>query len=106
MGLNIFSSSGLSKHLDESFQTTPNPIPSKFKILEIEQVNKFVIAKISYYGCSNFEGIKLIVFENSTIKEIESLDIIDPHFFESNKIIARFRPTEEGKKLSLKMCYK
>lgn len=84
----------------------PNPNPLNFKILELHQMGNSVIAKIKYPDCTNFEGIKICVFENTTNEKIKNMIEIDPHFSQNNKSpIARFKPTDYGMKLAISLAY-
>jgi hypothetical protein len=75
-----------------------DPNPSKFKILKVwyNANKKRVLAKIKYPNCTNFEGIKLVLFKNMTPKKLRESKLIDPHFFANNNVIARFRPDKDG----------
>ena len=81
-----------------------NPNPKNFTIIETKTIfNKFVpytIVLIQYHNCNNYEGRKILVYEDATTNEIINTKIIDPHFSENNnlgkKLIARFVPAEEG----------
>ena len=93
MGMNFVCSSG------RAVAQTPapnDPIPSRFRIQHLEQYGNFVIGKVIYPNCTTFDGLKIIVWENVTVDDIYRMDVIDPHFFEDNKIIARFAPTKNG----------
>ena len=80
------------------FAPAPNPNPGRFKIKKIAQVNNNVVSKIKYIDCTNYEGLKIILFKNVNINNIINLKSIDPHFNKQNDIkpFARFEPTEEG----------
>jgi len=78
---------------------TKNPNPYKYKILKTEQLGEYLIVKINYPNCENYEGNKILVYKNTTIDKLVSGKYIDPHFFDNkiyNSPIARFRPTKEG----------
>jgi hypothetical protein len=80
-------------------KTLPNPRPDNYKILHHEAVKNFLIIEIQYLDCTNYEGRKILLFENCTITDLEKQKLIDPHFSESKKFfspIARFEPTERG----------
>lgn len=88
-----------------SYTVNPiNPNPSNFKIMKIEQIGNFVLAKIKYPNCVNFEGEKVIVFEGVSVDDIKSKNEIDPHFFCGGSIIARFKPTIRGWDLARNFC--
>ena len=71
-----------------------------------KSAGKFVIAKIRYSDCINYEGNKILVFENASKKEVLSAKEIDPHFCESNHLspIARFEPTKNGWQNAIVFC--
>ena len=111
MGINIFGSSssslinsfsneydGMYEHAD----TAVDPDPEIFRIEEEMQMGDYLIAVIAYPNCTNFEGKKIIVFEDTTIEELNNMKIIDPHFLEQNKVIARFIPTPRGRLYAMK----
>lgn len=74
------------------------PDPKSFVIRDALQVGKHVIVSIYYPDCDNFEGNKILVFVNTTIKVIKDMKEIDPHFSKDlMSPFARFAPTEVGK---------
>ena len=82
----------------ESSKSLPNPDPNNYVILKHEQVGAFLIVKIKYLDCTNYEGVKILVFK-TTIEKLKAQKYIDPHFCENKKFIspiARFVPTTEG----------
>ena len=76
------------------------PDPYKFTILEREIVNCYTIVLAKYEGCITFNGEKLMLCDAIIPYDIETLD---PHFIEGHHVVARFEPTERGKKLA-KLC--
>lgn len=63
----------------------------------------FLIVKIHYPNCTNFEGNKILVFRDCTLQDLEEQVAIDPHFSDSKKYhhpIARFVPTEAGLRMA------
>ena len=83
-----------------------NPNPRNFVIKTTEYIvnNHFniLIALVNYPDCNNYEGDKILVFENVSCKKLFKLQTIDPHFCEEGHIspIARFEPTEEGMEMA------
>lgn len=101
MGLNFFARS-CSVFPSDSQTVAPNPDPLNFQILSLKQVGKHVVAEIKYPDCTNFEGVKVCVFANTTCAEIKGRRSIDPHFSENGLgPTARFAPTELGVKLAM-----
>lgn len=77
----------------------PNPKPDNFKLGYVKQKGNYLIALVEYPDCTNFEGVKLMVFCGLTHEELLAVKTLDPHF--SDKVskfspIARFRPTVAG----------
>lgn len=75
----------------------PNPNPSNWHLIELKQYNNAYVLKVRYKGCTNFEGIKIMVYQGT----YRHRDYLDPHFsrfFESP--IARFKPTMHGWELA------
>jgi len=111
MGMGLFGSSssslvnsfsneydGMYEHAD----TAQDPDPEIFRIEETLQMEDYLIAVIAYPNCTNFEGKKIIVFKDTTVEELNNMKIIDPHFLEQNKVIARFVPTDDGRFYAVK----
>lgn len=77
-----------------------NPDPSKFKIINEEYHNGYLVLMVDYPDCTNFEGRKLLVyegFENSQQLIKFNLFKLDPHFADRRgSPIARFKPTDES----------
>lgn len=74
----------------------PNPVPENFVIQRLHGIGSYVCALVNYPDATNFEGDKIIVFENTSPTELEEAKAIDPHFAEDGTIIARFKPDEQG----------
>ncbi len=94
----------LSSCGSQGCSTTANPNPKKFEILELHANKHFTIAKIRYPDCTNYEGIKILVYKGHIAKQLVKAAEIDPHFCEKHlSPIARFAPTAEGLKLALNL---
>jgi hypothetical protein len=87
--------------------TTGNPDPRKFTILKSQQYGPhFCVIKIQYPNCTNYEGVKILVFKE-LLAHVLTSEMIDPHFMENSKRpspIARFQPTDEGWADALSYC--
>lgn len=61
------------------------------------QYGDYVAVKIRYPDCTNYEGVKILVFR-STVQSVRAQRRIDPHFGRGDLTypIARFQPTAEG----------
>ena len=76
-----------------------NPNPTNWKIIKHLQIGDVLIVKIQYPDCINYEGNKILVYENTNIKSLKKQTKIDPHFSENKKYkspLARFEPTDHG----------
>lgn len=102
MGLNLL---GSSSTFDTGLRkvSPPNPDPTNFKILKSKQIGNYLIVKIKYYGCTSYEGRKVLLFEDCSIHKLMGQGLIDPHFSENTRFqspIARFVPTDRGWKMA------
>jgi hypothetical protein len=108
MGLKIgFSSDFEQSYLPDTISPLGNPNPLHFKILEHVEIGSFVVLKVKYPECRNYEGTKILVFENVKLKTFKNITYLDPHFCKSGKHpspIARFRPDKKGWEYSLLFC--
>lgn len=125
MGISLFSSSigdkkemsvsgfgGGSRGLREdkvcvidNTRNLPNPNPANYTIGDTWQWNNFLIIKIKYHDCINYEGEKVLVYENCTLAQLKKQRLIDPHFCENKNFlspIARFEPTKKGWNMAVK----
>lgn len=87
---------------------TGNPDPENWKIVKSEAVGWYLVVKIKYPDCTNFEGNKILVFEDISLSSLKSQKLIDPHFFKSKKYkspIARFEPTDRGWNMAIDFVY-
>ena len=78
---------------------TQMPNPHIFSIFGHWQFGKYLVVKIRYNNCTNYEGTKILLFEGVTIDQLGEWKHIDPHFSDSTKFkspIARFVPTIQG----------
>lgn len=77
----------------------PNPDPANYKVVLAEEHGNYLIVKLNYPNCTNFEGNKILVFQGIKLIDLMNQRLIDPHFFQDSKYaspIARFVPTPEG----------
>lgn len=101
------SSPTIIEKIKTIFKKLPNPDPNNYVIIKAEQINNYVIANINYQDATNYEGNKILVFEDYTLEKLYKRKSIDPHFSESKKFkspIARFEPTKKGWNLAVKLC--
>lgn len=83
-----------------------NPDPNNYQIIKAEEENGYLIVKIKYPNCTNYEGEKILVYKNMTLIKLVNQKIIDPHFFNDNNYaspIARFVPTDFGWEIAQKL---
>lgn len=76
------------------------PNPQYWKLIRAEESGTYCILEVKYPDCTNYEGKKILVMENTKIVDLVNMRTLDPHFYASNKIVARFRPTDEGWKMA------
>lgn len=84
-----------------------NPNPAKFKITSSEQIENFLIVQVKYDGCTNFEGEKLLVYQDVILEDLIKQGTIDPHFSNNPNYIspiARFVPTKKGWFMAQELC--
>lgn len=85
-----------------------NPDPNNYNVLDVQECNGYLIVELEYLDCTNFEGRKLLVFDKGvTAAKLMMQRSIDPHFGVNPKFvhpIARFEPTDKGKKHAQAFC--
>lgn len=121
MGLSPFSKSSFCKievpcakcyAINARIQSGPvymegNPDPSNYTILKSKKVGRFLVVKIHYPDCNNYEGKKILVFENISVRTLKNQKHLDPHFCDHISHIspiARFVPSDNGWKYALQFC--
>jgi len=75
------------------------PQPFNYRIFGHWQFGKYLVVKIRYMNCTNYEGTKILLFEGVTMDKLKKWKHIDPHFSDSMRYkspIARFVPTPHG----------
>lgn len=81
----------------------PNPSPTRWELVERVQFKNAHVLKVRYLDCTNFEGLKIMVYKGSYKKR----KILDPHFESGKDLsspIARFRPTRDGWNMALSLA--
>lgn len=84
-----------------------NPNPKNFIPLLIEEVDGFTVAIIRYPNCTNYEGLKIMVYDGEIKGYIMNAKILDPHFCDHKECIspvARFEPTKRGWEMAINFC--
>lgn len=109
MGISPFKSNCSCEHETSLFKASGcdcqsisgNPDPRKFEIIATKKFNNYTVLMITYPDCTNYEGNKILVFENP----IKNETFIDPHFCEKHQSpIARFEPTLRGLAWAIDFC--
>jgi len=90
---------GMFSCLDTNNPEPPNPNPKRFFIKHKTKIGELWVLLVHYPDCTTFNGNKLLVMLSEPSEKW-----LDPHFLESNDVIARFRPTENGMKMALHLC--
>jgi len=84
----------------------PVPDPGNYKIVRSKAMYGNLLVKIKYPDCTNYEGNKILLYRNTTLKQLKAQKYIDPHFMNSKRIkspVARFEPTKAGWTMGLVM---
>lgn len=85
-----------------------NPDPNRYSVLKADIINGYLIIKIKYFDCYNYEGDKILVYDKGIMLEkLMNQKLIDPHFSDKQEYIspiARFEPTERGWYMAIKFC--
>jgi len=83
--------------------TLPNPDPSRFLVLRTEECGRFLVALVEYPNCTNYEGKKIMVFQDTDEAVLRTAKRLDPHFCDGDHLspLARFEPTERGWRLAV-----
>jgi len=88
------------------------PDAARFEIDEVEEVGGHLVLKVKYPNCAKcaYEGVKVMVFLDATVKQVLRWRKIDPHFrdpkglptaTEAPSPAARFPGSDEGWKDAL-----
>ncbi len=72
---------------------TPNP--EIFEVIEVEEVQGHLVMMVRYSSCQkcSFDSKKVMVFENTSVKDAIKWRVIDPHFYEHNKQDKKYSPS-------------
>lgn len=87
-------------------QISPTPDSKNYDVVEVEEVGRCVVMKVRYPNCAkcSYEGLKVMVFSNVTIKDAIRWKKIDPHFrkpgtaaaYDAPSPVARFPGSDDG----------
>lgn len=105
MGMGIGSSSRFDRvvYVEKSL---PNPNPNNYTIIDAVEANDYLLMKIQYHDCTNYEGLKILMFFDVTLLDLIKQKSIDPHFSDNKDYIspiARFEPTDNGWNMGLEI---
>lgn len=82
-----------------------NPNPDNYQLIKAHEDGEWLVVKMKYPDCTNFEGDKVLIFKNLTLLQLVNQKFIDPHFFPDDSKhkspVARFVPTDEGWEMAL-----
>lgn len=109
MGLPLFSNSSYDRDTTVKTETKVegNPVPTNFHITRFLPVGNYLIVLAVYPDAKNYEGRKIMVYEDVTIHQMNYFKSLDPHFSDTSKYkcpIARFEPTDRGWEMAMKFC--
>jgi hypothetical protein len=93
------SSPTIIERIVEKLVPMPNPNPKNWEVVRYREMKGYLILEMRYPDCTNFEGKKIMVYENLRMAELKAQKLIDPHFSTNKKFkspIARFEPTARG----------
>lgn len=97
VGISVKISTGMERSgPNASIVPDSNPDPERFVIDMTYEAGTYLCAMVTYLNCTNYEGRKVLAFENMTHLQLHAANKIDPHFMEDGKVIARFRPDQYG----------
>lgn len=111
MGVKLFGSSSSydskTKVIVETVYRDVNPNPMNYLIYEDRKIGRYLILRIKYLDCVNYEGMKVLVYRDCSLEDLIAQKTIDPHFSENRKFhspIARFTPTDQGMRDAVCFC--
>lgn len=94
-------SCGFSSCKDQKFSGENNNL-KYFELLEVREFDNFTYVKVKFPHCSNYEGIKILIYEGKVEVKLKSLLKLDPHFQKEDfSPIARFAPSRVGEACAL-----
>lgn len=81
--------------------------PNHFRIQRTRQIGSCVIVEIVYPDCTNYDGRKILVYDDVSEKDIRTKTRLGPHFCKHPQClspIARFEPTKLGWEMAVTFC--
>jgi len=96
MGMNLLKNC-MTNNTPDAIAANPNP--KYYNVIGYHKFDKAFILKIHYHHCTNYEGLKIILYKGQ-FNPLMLQAPLDPHFKENKgkypKPFARFEPTDEG----------
>ena len=99
----------VEKEIAELLARTPNP--EIYTIINVEEIGLSLVMKVQYTSCEkcSFDSMKVLVFEDTNLKNAIHWKRIDPHFSEetpkdrtiARAPIARFPASDRGWNLAI-----
>lgn len=88
----------LKKDYEKQFSSSVTPDSKNYEIIDVEPVGSHLVMKVLYTNCKkcSYEGNKIMVFLNCTMKEAMKWKTIDPHFRDIIPIEARISTEAPG----------
>jgi len=102
--MKFFSSSSNDCNNNNYEEFTPSPKIENYDIIKSTQIGDNLVVFVNYKDVTNYEGDKIMVYENCNLKKLVEQELIDPHFSLNKNMyspVARFEPTEQGWRLAL-----
>jgi hypothetical protein len=99
MGIYTMSIGGTDNLPEQQPSPDRNPDPYNYQLGQFYEVGNLLVVEITYPNCNNYEGKKILLFEDMNMDRLRTHKQIDPHFIEDHKVLhllARFKPTEAG----------
>lgn len=99
--------------IERVIEKLPNPNPRNYRLKRSRRFGKktglgsYLAVEINYPDCTNFEGNKILVYEDTKLIELTRQGSIDPHFAANTHFkspIARFVPTPKGWTMARNFC--
>lgn len=93
-----------SSNYDDSNRVGTTFSIDNYRVKEYHEKGRYLLVKIHYPDCKNYEGNKILLYKNCNIDQLLRQKSIDPHFSENKEFhspIARFEPTDAGWKMGM-----
>lgn len=82
------------------------PIPTMFTVEDVQYLGEYVLVRINYPHCKNWDGDKICLYKTNVWIEVSCSGVIDPHFLPDRlSPMARFEPSDEGVDLAVRLLH-